>query len=278
MKRCTSRFERGSRPVVGSSSNISTGEVRNERATATFCCCPRERWLIGSFDLSVSKPRRPRISGTFVLISWPVSPYTRPKKSRFSDVDMLRKNDGSAETRLISARTLPASLTTSYPNISTDPLSGSSSVLRMRTSVDLPEPLAPIRPNTSPRSTSIETSRSTCAEFCSGGEHQGSSRRASKPPPKYLLTFVAFKAVLCITSSPQSRSPAEAGKPRLLEVGPFASLRSSLASGLSVVGPFDSGFRRAQDRQQKTHRDCSSGGLDYALLELSLIHISEPTR
>ena len=113
MKRCTSRFDRGSRPVVGSSSSISTGEVRNDRATAIFCCCPRDRWLIGSYALSTSKPRRSRISGTFTLISSGPSPYTRPKNSRFSIADMLRKNDGSADTRLISARTCPDSLTTS---------------------------------------------------------------------------------------------------------------------------------------------------------------------
>ena len=70
----------------------------------------------------------------------------RPKKSRFSYDDMLRKNDGSADTRLISARTEPDALTTSWPNTSTLPLSGKSSVLRTRTRVDLPEPLAPLSP------------------------------------------------------------------------------------------------------------------------------------
>ena len=48
MKSCTSSFERGSRPVVGSSSRSSTGEVSSARASATFCCIPRERCSIGS--------------------------------------------------------------------------------------------------------------------------------------------------------------------------------------------------------------------------------------
>ncbi len=48
MNVCTSCFERGSRPVVGSSSSRSTGEVSSARASATFCCMPRDRFSIGS--------------------------------------------------------------------------------------------------------------------------------------------------------------------------------------------------------------------------------------
>ena len=49
MKSCTSSFERGSRPVVGSSSRSRIGCVRSARASATFCCIPRERSSIASF-------------------------------------------------------------------------------------------------------------------------------------------------------------------------------------------------------------------------------------
>ena len=66
MNSCTSSFERGSRPVVGSSSRSSTGEVRSARASATFCCIPRERFSIGSVRRSGGKPTRPRISGICV--------------------------------------------------------------------------------------------------------------------------------------------------------------------------------------------------------------------
>ena len=41
MKVWTSSFERGSRPVVGSSRSSSVGLVSRARAIATFCCMPR---------------------------------------------------------------------------------------------------------------------------------------------------------------------------------------------------------------------------------------------
>jgi len=39
------------------------GDVRSARASATFCCMPRERFSIGSPRRSFGKPTRPRISG-----------------------------------------------------------------------------------------------------------------------------------------------------------------------------------------------------------------------
>src|SRR5213076_839177 len=48
MKYCTSSFERGSSPVVGSSSRSNTGDVSSARASATFCCIPRDRCSIAS--------------------------------------------------------------------------------------------------------------------------------------------------------------------------------------------------------------------------------------
>jgi hypothetical protein len=59
----TSRRERGSSPVVGSSSKSKTGAVRRARASATFCCMPRERFSIGSRRRFGGKPTRSRISG-----------------------------------------------------------------------------------------------------------------------------------------------------------------------------------------------------------------------
>ena len=56
MNSCTSSFERGSRPVVGSSSRSSTGDVRSARASATFCCMPRDRFSIASRRRSAGKP------------------------------------------------------------------------------------------------------------------------------------------------------------------------------------------------------------------------------
>ena len=69
MKFCTSCFERGSRPVVGSSSSRSTGEVSRARASATFCCMPRERFSIASLRRADGKPTRSRMTGIFACVS-----------------------------------------------------------------------------------------------------------------------------------------------------------------------------------------------------------------
>ena len=74
MNSCTSSFERGSRPVVGSSRSRRTGEVRSARASATFCCIPRERFSIGSVLRPEGKPTRSRISGIRTLVSDGVMP------------------------------------------------------------------------------------------------------------------------------------------------------------------------------------------------------------
>ena len=66
---CTSSFERGSSPVVGSSSSSNTGEVRRARASATFCCMPRDRFSIDSLRRDAGKPTRSRITGIFACVS-----------------------------------------------------------------------------------------------------------------------------------------------------------------------------------------------------------------
>ncbi len=73
-KLCTSRLLLGSSPVVGSSSSIRRGEVRNARATATFCCWPRDRCSMGSRRYRASRPRRSRISALRSLTTGPESP------------------------------------------------------------------------------------------------------------------------------------------------------------------------------------------------------------
>ena len=65
----TSSFERGSSPVVGSSSSSRTAGVRSARASATFCCIPRERFSIGSPRRSAGKPTRSRICGISSRVS-----------------------------------------------------------------------------------------------------------------------------------------------------------------------------------------------------------------
>src|SRR5205823_13125212 len=68
MNSCTSSFERGSSPVVGSSSRSRTGEVRSALARATFCCIPRDRCSIDPPRRSGGKPTLARISGTAVRV------------------------------------------------------------------------------------------------------------------------------------------------------------------------------------------------------------------
>src|SRR5256885_8261791 len=60
----TSRLQRGSRPVVGSSISSSDGEVRKLRAIATFCCWPRDNCFIGLSSLSSGRPSRSTINST----------------------------------------------------------------------------------------------------------------------------------------------------------------------------------------------------------------------
>ena len=71
---CTSSFERGSRPVVGSSSRSRIGEVSSARASATFCCVPRERFSIACVRRDAGKPTRSRISGIRSRVSRGVRP------------------------------------------------------------------------------------------------------------------------------------------------------------------------------------------------------------
>src|SRR5438445_6040764 len=70
----TSRLERGSRPVVGSSISSSDGEVRKLRAIATFCCWPRDSCFIGLSSVSSGRPSRFNISSTRSRVPSPPLP------------------------------------------------------------------------------------------------------------------------------------------------------------------------------------------------------------
>ncbi len=63
----TSSFERGSRPVVGSSSSSRAGLVSSARAIATFCCIPRLICSIGRSTRLAAIPSRARIDKAFTL-------------------------------------------------------------------------------------------------------------------------------------------------------------------------------------------------------------------
>src|SRR5438552_4204509 len=70
----TSRLERGSRPVVGSSISSSDGEVRKLRAIATFCCWPRDSCFIGLSSVSSGNPSRSNIASTRSRVPSPPLP------------------------------------------------------------------------------------------------------------------------------------------------------------------------------------------------------------
>ena len=153
MKSCTSSFERGSSPVVGSSSSSSTGEVSSARASATFCCMPRERFSIGSPRRSAGKPTRPRISG----ISSRVSRRRHPVEAR-GVVQVLRRRHLLEERRLDrdAVDEPPHGLRCSRDDVVAEDarraaVRAAAASRAARTSVDLPEPFWPRIATHSPR-------------------------------------------------------------------------------------------------------------------------------
>ena len=116
-ERCTSSFERGSSPVVGSSSSSSTGEVSRARASATFCCMPRDRCSSGSPRRSAGKPTRSRIGGIALARLARRHPVEARRVGEVLGAPTcFLKNDASTETRLTSRRTARLLARTSYPN------------------------------------------------------------------------------------------------------------------------------------------------------------------
>src|SRR5204863_6956164 len=81
----------------------------------------------------------------------------RPNISRFSRPVSSSSTAANCPVRASSSRTSADSATTSWPSSSARPVSGSSSVARIRTSVVLPAPFGPSRPKTMPSGTSRST-------------------------------------------------------------------------------------------------------------------------
>src|SRR6202162_5838599 len=70
----TSRFERGSRPVVGSSLRRSDGGGRRLRAIATFCSWPRDNCFIGLSSVPSGSPSRSSMPSTRARVPLPPLP------------------------------------------------------------------------------------------------------------------------------------------------------------------------------------------------------------
>ena len=151
MNACTSSFERGSSPVVGSSSSSSTGAVSSARASAIFCCMPRDRSSIGSSRRSGGNPTMLQDLGD---AGARLARRQAVEAGRVAEV--LDRRHALEERRLdrdpvdqpLHARGLA---NTSMPNTSALPPSCSSSVDSRRTSVDFPEPFWPRMATHSPR-------------------------------------------------------------------------------------------------------------------------------
>ena len=171
MKSCTSSFERGSSPVVGSSSRSRTGEVRRPRASATFCCMPRERFSIGSPRRSGGKPTRSRISGIRSRVS---AGGHAVEARRVAEVlgrrHLLeeRRLDGHAGDQALHG--LRLGRTRRARRRAQCRRRASKSVDSRRTSVDFPEPFCPSTATHSPRAIVNVTPSSA-----------GTRRRANRP-------------------------------------------------------------------------------------------------
>ncbi len=142
MNDCTSRLERGSRPVVGSSSSSSTGLVSSARASATFCCMPRDRFSMGSLRRSAGKPTRPRMAGIEIArLRRRSCRRSATRSRRFSAADIFLKNDASTETAVDEpAHGLGVALDVVAEDAGRTRRPRGAASRARRTSVDLPEP------------------------------------------------------------------------------------------------------------------------------------------
>ena len=157
----TSATSCGSRADVISSSSRSFGSIASALAIATRCCCPPDRRSGYSSALS-ARPilRRSSVAVALALVR-PTPRTFRGPRVTFCITVMCGKRLYAWKTIPIFCRsaftsTLPSVIGT--PSTTIVPSSTFSSRLMHRSSVDLPEPEAPIRQTT----LCSETSRSTC--------------------------------------------------------------------------------------------------------------------
>ena len=167
MRPSTSATWRTEMAAVGSSISTTLARDRRVRAMATACRCPpdicrtRSRGRVSDFSSANSSPARramaawssQRIGPTPFLIS-------RPRNTLAAADRLLHRARSWYTTSIPFSRAstgLPKCCAS--PSISTSPEVGGKLPAMTRTSVDLPAPLSPIKPSTSPgpmcRSTSF---------------------------------------------------------------------------------------------------------------------------
>ena len=160
----TSPTSSGSSAEVTSSSSIRTGEFTSARAMATRCCCPPESSSGFAFAFS-ARPTLVSIASAVFSASARGTLCTRMgARVTLSSTDRCGKRLNAWNTMPTLARTASASTrgsVMSSPANSTTPSSTTSSRFTQRSSVDLPEPDAPMSTTHSPCSTVRLKSSST---------------------------------------------------------------------------------------------------------------------
>jgi hypothetical protein len=137
---CTSFFECGSSPVVGSSSNSRTGAVRNALAMADLLLHPARHVFHWRVDGALLDSEAVQDFDHLLRAYVGSTEYSRAPYIRFSIGESFLKNDASTDTRLINRFTLNSSFSMSSPKMLMEPESGVSNVDISRMSVLFPVP------------------------------------------------------------------------------------------------------------------------------------------
>ena len=213
-----SRLIRGSSALNGSSYSITFGSTANARATPTRCCMPPESWS-GNWLAASSRPTRrstssarasraafgtPCTSSPNATLSITRRCASRPKCWKI--IETLCRRSWRSSSR-------PAAIT-SCPAMSIAPAVGSISRIRVRTSVDLPEPERPITTKTSPGQTLIDTSRTAATQPVFSRSSLRDSSASGVPRTRWALLPKIFHTPSArMSGSPlrSTRSPFEPG-------------------------------------------------------------------
>ena len=144
---------RGSRPVVGSSRNTTSGRTTKPQAISIRRRIPPE-YVPTRRSAAYCRSNSCRSSSARERAADLLSPCSRPNRSRFSRPVSMSSRATCCPVSMITRRTAAGWATTSKPAILAVPRSGLVSVDNMSTVVVLPAPFGPSNATTSPRPTS----------------------------------------------------------------------------------------------------------------------------
>ena len=137
--------DRGSRPVVGSSRNITRGVTTMLAAMSTRRRMPPEKCFTSRPPAS-AMPKASSSSSARLFEAARDSPSRRPSRMRFSRPVSSSSTDASCPVRLTWLRTASPSVRMSWPRTRALPPSGGMRVASIRMVVVLPAPLGPSTP------------------------------------------------------------------------------------------------------------------------------------